>query len=192
MRIDAETDEALVARAGRGDRTAAGQLILRHSDRVMGVCFRMLGDRAAAEDAAQETFLKLWRNAAKWRPQGAKFSTWLYRVAANTCLDRLRRSGREVQEDAAPEMADESPHAEERLMSADRAAAVNEAIAKLPERQRLAIALCHYQELSNIEAAAVMETTVEAVESLLGRARRTLRRSLAPVRDELMEGGGLK
>lgn len=192
MRSDVDSDEALVTRAGRGDRTAAGELILRHSDRVMGVCYRMLGERAAAEDAAQETFLKLWRNAAKWEPRGAKFSTWLYRVASNVCLDRLRRGGREAPEEAAPERIDDAPHADERLMAADRAAAVHAAIAQLPERQRLAIALCHYEELSNIEAAAVMETTVEAVESLLGRARRGLRRTLAPMREELLEGGGLK
>ena len=174
----ASEPEALVARAGRGDRIAASTLVVRHADRVFAVCRRMLRERAAAEDAAQETFLRLWTNAARWRPTGAKFETWLYRVAWNVCLDRLRRSGREVGEEAAPERADEAPSAVDRLIADERRAAVEEALAALPERQRMAVILRHYQELSNIETAATMEISVEALESLLSRARRTLKARL--------------
>lgn len=184
----ADSDESLVARAGRGDRTAAGALVLRHTDRIFAVSLRMLGDRAAAEDATQETFLRLWKHAARWKPQGAKFETWLYRIAMNICFDRLRRRGRELPEDAAPERADPEPRADEQMASNERRAAVEAALAELPERQRLAITLCHYQEMSNIEAAALMEVSVEAVESLLARARRALRDRLAPRREELLEG----
>lgn len=145
----------------------------------MAICYRMLGERSAAEDAVQETFLRLWTNAHQWRPQGAKFSSWLIRVAMNQCLDRLRRSGREAPEDAAPERADDAPAADERMEADEQAVVVRAAVAGLPERQRQAIILSHYEEMSNIEIADIMETSVEAVESLLGRGRRQLRVQLA-------------
>lgn len=185
-----DSDEALAARAGRGDRLAASALVVRHADRVYAVCRRMLRDGAAAEDAAQETFLRLWTHAGRWRPLGAQFSTWLCRIAANVCLDRLRRSGREILSDAPPERADEAPHAEDLLLAGERRAAVEAALAGLPDRQRLAVVLCHYEELSNIEAAAAMEISVEALESLLSRARRALRADLAPAARERAPQGG--
>jgi RNA polymerase sigma-70 factor (ECF subfamily) len=163
-------------------------LVLRHTDRIFAASYRMLGDRAGAEDAVQETFLRLWKNAARWKPQGAKFETWLYRVAMNVCLDRLRKRGREAPEEAAPEQVDSSPRADQQMISEERRAAVERALAGLPERQRLAITLCHYQELSNIEAAEIMEISVEAMESLLARGRRTLRDLLWERRGELTEG----
>lgn len=188
MAFGEDSDEALVARAGRGDRAAASTLVLRHTDRIFAASYRMLGERAGAEDAVQETFLRLWKNAARWKPQGAKFQTWLYKVAMNVCLDKLRKRGREAPEEAAPERADASPGADEQLISEERRAAVDSALAELPERQRLAITLCHYQELSNVEAATVMEISVEAIESLLARGRRALRDALFMRRGELMEG----
>ncbi|MEO0398987.1 MAG: RNA polymerase sigma factor [Pseudomonadota bacterium] len=183
----AEHDDALIARAGRGDRLAASELVVRHTDKVMAVCYRLLNDRAAAEDVVQETFLKLWKNAGAWTPGKAQLSTWLYRVARNACVDRLRRAGREAPEDAAPERADQSPSAEAQLIAADRASTIEAALQALPARQREAIVLCHYQELSNGEAAEILGASVEAVESLLARARRTLKASLAPMREALTE-----
>ena len=157
----------------------------------MGVCYRMLGERAAAEDATQETFLRLWTNAARWEPRrGASLRAWLTRVAMNICLDRLRRRAREAPADAAPESADDAPRADEAMIAADARDAVAAAIAGLPPRQRQAIVLCHYEERSNIEAAEIMETSVEAMESLLARGRRALRAALAPRRNELMEETG--
>lgn len=188
MAVGEDSDEALVARAGRGDRAAASALVLRHTDRIFAASYRMLGERAGAEDAVQETFLRLWKTAARWKPQGAKFETWLYKVAMNVCLDKLRKRGREAPEEAAPERADSAPRADEQLISEERRAAVETALADLPERQRQAITLCHYQELTNIEAADIMEISVEAVESLLARGRRALRGALFPQRRELMEG----
>lgn len=188
MAVGEDSDEALVARAGRGDRAAASALVLRHTDRIFAASYRMLGERAGAEDAVQETFLRLWKTAARWKPQGAKFETWLYKVAMNVCLDKLRKRGREAPEEAAPERADSAPRADEQLISEERRAAVETALADLPERQRQAITLCHYQELTNIEAADIMEISVEAVESLLARGRRALRDALFPQRGELMEG----
>ncbi len=171
--------------AGRGDRAAATILIERHTDKIYAGCFRMLGNRASAQDATQETFLRLWKNAPRWKPQGAKFETWLYRVAMNTCLDQLRKSGREISEDAAPELADPAPGPADNYFAGEQRSAIDDALSTLPDRQRLAITLCHFQELSNIEAAAIMEISVEAVESLLARARRALRDRLAPMQQHL-------
>lgn len=188
MQLGEDNDERLVERAGRGDRAAASALVLRHTDRIFAASYRILGERAAAEDATQETFLRLWTNAARWKPQGAKFETWLYRVAMNVCLDRLRRRSRERPQEEAPERADHAPLADERMEADDRRAAVEAALAALPERQRAAITLCHYQEMSNIEAAAALEISVDALESLLARGRRALRDILLPRREELTEG----
>lgn len=186
MGYEADTDEALVKRAGRGDRLAAAALVARHTDKIFAVSYRMLGNRENAEDATQETFLRLWRHAANWKPQGAKFETWLYRVAMNICLDHIRKRKREAPEDAAPEQVDPGERPDDAYFSGERRFAIDEALAALPERQREAITLCHFQELSNIEAAKVMQISVEALESLLARGRRALRDRLRPMRDNLM------
>lgn len=182
-----ESDEALVARAGRGDRLAASTLVVRHSGRVFAVCRRMLSDRALAEDATQETFLRLWEKAHYWRPQGVRIETWLCRVATNACLDRLRKRRRETLTDEPPDAADPAPLAEATLMVDERREAVARALAALPERQRMAIVLCHYEQLTNIEAAQALNVSVDALESLLARGRRGLKDQLAPFRAELME-----
>lgn len=183
-----DSDDALVARAGRGDRLAASRLIARHTPKVLAVCARVLGDRTAAEDAAQETFLKLWRTADRWKPGAAKFETWLYRVATNACIDRLRQRRPEAPEEDAPDLADAAPLADAAMIARERTRAVERALATLPDRQRMAIVLCHYQELSNAEAAAVLALSVDALESLLARARKSLKESLAPDRAALIEG----
>ncbi|MCA8889986.1 MAG: RNA polymerase sigma factor [Parvularculaceae bacterium] len=189
MTFENVSDEELIASAGNGDRLAASELISRHADKIIGVCWRMLGERAAAEDVAQEAFLRLWEFAPKWNPDGgARIDTWLYRVAVNRCVDRLRKTKREAPQEAAPEMADDAPSATQVLIGEDRRKSVLAALETLPERQRLAVVLCHYQELSNIEAADVMKISVDALESLLARGRRALKTALAPMRQELMEG----
>lgn len=153
---------------------------------IYAACYRMLGSKHAAEDASQETFLRLWRHAARWKPQGAKFESWLYRVAMNICLDQLRKKKREAPEEAAPERADSADRQDQTLFARERRFAIDEALAGLPERQRLAITLCHYQELSNIEAAEIMKVSVDAMESLLARGRRALKQKLTPMREHLM------
>jgi RNA polymerase sigma-70 factor (ECF subfamily) len=180
-----DSDEALVKRAGGGDQTAAALLVERHTRMIFASSYRMLGSRHAAEDAVQETFLRLWRHALAWKPQGAKFESWLYRVAMNICLDQLRKSKREAPEDAAPEQADGADRQDQAIFLRERRFAIDEALARLPERQKLAITLCHYQELSNIEAAEIMDVSVDALESLLARGRRALKESLAPMREQL-------
>ncbi|MEK7266359.1 MAG: sigma-70 family RNA polymerase sigma factor [Pseudomonadota bacterium] len=187
MTTDEESDDALIARAGRGDRLEASILIARHSPRVLSLCRHMLKDRTAAEDAAQETFLRLWEGAAVWRRHDAKLETWLYRVATNACIDRHRSARRDAPEEAAGEQLDSAPSAVERLSDADKRRAIEAALEALPERQRIAMTLRHYRDLTNIEIAQAMSTSVDAVESLLARARRALTEALSGMREELME-----
>jgi RNA polymerase sigma-70 factor (ECF subfamily) len=172
-----DPDEALLARVADGDPAAVRALVARKLPRLMSLAQRMLGDAAEAEDVAQEAFVRIWRQAPKWRPGRAKFDTWLHRVALNLCYDRLRRR-REIPTDVPPEQTDPGPAPDRGLEAAGTATRVKAALAALPDRQREAIVLCHYQELGNIEAAAIMGVTVEALESLLGRGRRALRAAL--------------
>ncbi len=176
-----ETEADLLARFATGDQAAARRLTARLTPRVHALARRMLDDPAEAEDVTQEAMLRLWRIAPDWRDEGAAVGTWLYRVAGNLCIDRLRRR-RERPVAELPERPDGAPGAVERMQDADRASALNAALATLPDRQRLAIVLRHIEERPNPEVAAILETSVEAVESLLARGRRRLAEELAPQR----------
>lgn len=180
--VAVDPDEELLIRIADGDPAASRALVARKLPRILGLAQRMLGDKTEAEDVAQEAFLRVWRQAPKWRPGQARFDTWLHRVSLNLCYDRLRRR-REVATDDPPEVVDDGPAPDRGLEAADTGRRVGQALAQLPDRQREAVVLCHYQELGNIEAAAVMGVTVEALESLLSRGRRSLRTALA----DLME-----
>ncbi len=175
----ADPDLPLVRAIAKGDGAAAGELVRRRLPAIVAVAERMLGDRAEAEDVAQETFQRAWTHAGKWKADKAKFSTWLHRVAVNLCYDRLRKRARIADEPVSEERPDDQASPSEALESQQTAARVRGAIAALPERQRAAVALCHIQELSNAEAAQILDVSVEALESLLARARRTLRKTLA-------------
>ena len=175
-----DPDQDLVARVARGDPAAVQALMARKLPRMLALARRMLGDAGEAEDVAQEVFLRVWRQAPSWKPGGGRFDTWMHRVALNLCYDRLRRR-REHTVAELPEQIDPSPGAERGLQTRDVGRQVDAALAALPPRQREAVVLCHYQELTNIEAAALMEISIEALESLLSRARRSLRVALAGV-----------
>jgi RNA polymerase sigma-70 factor (ECF subfamily) len=182
--VGAADDDALVARFAAGDGAAARALADRHAPRVLALARRMLRDEAEAEDVAQEAMLRLWRGAGDWRPGEAKLSTWLHRVAANLCIDRIRRR-RRMSPDAPPDLADETPSVLARLAAEERGAALRAALENLPDRQRQALVLRHFVDLSNPEIAAQMDLSVEAVESLTARARRGLSKVLTPRRDAL-------
>lgn len=175
---EADADDALLLRYGAGDVRAARDL----TDRFLPLCYRvavrMLGDAAEAEDMAQEAMIRLFRTAPVWRPGQAKVTSWLYRVTANLCLDRLRRRP-EAGLDAAMEVADTAPSAAEVLTDRARLSALDQALATLPERQRLALVLRHIEGLGNPEIGAIMEINVEAVESLTARGKRALAHALA-------------
>jgi RNA polymerase sigma-70 factor (ECF subfamily) len=172
-----DPDAEDVAKAGRGDRDAAAWLIARHSAKLLTVAQRMLTNRAEAEDAVQEVFLRLWTHAGRWRPGGAKFETWLSRVMLNQCYDRLRRRPTRPLEDAA-EVVDGAPLPGVHLGQGQTGREIARALEALPERQKAAILLCHFKECGNIEAAEIMGLSVEALESLLARGRRALRARL--------------
>lgn len=184
--LDMASDEALLAAYATGDATAARVLSDRHVPRVLGFAARMLsGDRAEAEDVAQEAMLRLWTIAPDWRAGEAKVSTWLYRVTSNLCTDRLRKSGRGVDIDAVPEPEDNAPSAAEQMQQGARMEALQTALEAMPERQRQAVVLRHIEGLSNPEIAEVMDIGVEAVESLTARGKRRLADMLAGRREEL-------
>jgi RNA polymerase sigma-70 factor (ECF subfamily) len=170
-----------VRRAGEGDPAAARALVARKLTRILALGQRMLGDAAEAEDVAQEAFIRAWRQAPRWRPGAARFDTWLHRVALNLCFDRLRRR-REQPMAEPPAQVDPGPAPDRGLLAQDVGRAVQAALQALPARQREAVVLVHYQELGNIEAAAAMQISVEALESLLSRARRALRVALEGLR----------
>ncbi|MGE0596114.1 MAG: RNA polymerase sigma factor [Hyphomonadaceae bacterium] len=174
-----DPDADLIRRAAVGDARAAEQIVRRHADRLHRLARRMLSDAAEAEDVAQDVFLRVWREAPAWRPGEAKLQTWMYRVALNLCYDRLRRRRETPDAEAGAGLADPAPPAEDAWFARQRAVRVHAALAQLPERQRAAIALCHFEETSNVDAAAALEISVEALESLLSRGRRTLRAMLA-------------
>ncbi|PCJ76186.1 MAG: RNA polymerase subunit sigma [Rhodobacteraceae bacterium] len=178
------SDEDLLSLYAEGDQAAARALMLRHAPRVLALARRLLKDPVEAEDVTQEAMLRLWKIAPDWRAGEAKVSTWLYRVGSNLCTDRLRKK-RGVGLDEAPEVADETPNVEDKMIAADRGRALRQAMDRLPARQKLALTLRHFEEQSNPEIAEVLETSVEAVESLLSRARRALAADLSSNRSAL-------
>lgn len=152
-------------------------MLAAHLGPVNRYARRMLGDRDEADDVTQEVFVRLWTDAHRYRPEAARLTTWLHRIAHNLCIDWQRRTGRvSPAGDTLPE--EEAPGPEGHLADAARMRRVRDAVAALPERQRSALVLCHYQGLGNREAAEIVGVSVEALESLLARARRTLRRAL--------------
>ena len=169
--------ELLQAIAG-GDRSAFDRLSRRHLDRAYGVALRMTGSRADAQDVVQDVFLRLWQRPDAWRPGQAQFSTWLYRVVVNRCLD-LKRRPKGTDLDSVEEPQDPDANAEDSLLDAERSRALDSAVNQLPERQKAAIVLTYTAGLRNAEAASAMDISVKACEALLVRAKRELRDFLA-------------
>jgi RNA polymerase sigma-70 factor (ECF subfamily) len=175
---DTRADEALlVAAVGRGDGDAFRLLMGRHLGSIVSVGRRMLRDDAEAEDVAQEAFLRLWRSSGTLEIGPIGIRPWLRRVVSNLCLDRVRGQGRVTVVDELPEVPEPAQQLAD-LESQDTQRRVEVAMQKLPERQRLALTLFHFEGLSQIEIGHAMGVSDEAVESLLSRARRQLKAEL--------------
>jgi len=176
-------DRMRLARVARGDDAAFAEIVAEETPRLLRFAATILGTGAPeAEEVAQEALVRLWRQADAWTPDG-QISTWLHRVAYRLSIDALRRRRPTLDIDLVEEtIADESPEPEARLIVAEDARALRAAVDGLPERQRTAIVLCHFQGLGQAEAAGVMEVSEAAYESLLARARRRLRALLAEQR----------
>lgn len=174
---EATDDDRLLAAIAGGSNAAFATLMERHLSRVFSLALRITGSRADAEDAAQEAFARVWRKAPDWQKGEARFSTWLYRVTMNLCIDTRRRPRAEQLDPDLP-LADPGDSAVDLLIDRERQAQVKVAIAELPERQREAMSLCYTLGLSNAAAAEIMEISVKAYESLLVRAKRDIRARL--------------
>lgn len=175
-------DPGRIVRAAAGDAGAWTALVNRHLPAVTRCAAYVLSDPTEAEDVAQETFLRLHRKLATWEGGEDGLSSWLHRVAVNLSIDRHRAPARPVTLTDADEVAE--PAGLDGPL--DRKRHVEAALAGLPGRQRAALVLVHYQGFSGREAASALDISVEALESLLARARRTLRNTLAPVRADLL------
>lgn len=183
--LDQTSDEVLLARYAKGEAAAASILSARVVPRILALATRLLaGDRAEAEDIAQEAMLRLWRIAPEWRTGEAQITTWLYRVTVNLCTDRHRK-GRTTPLDGIAEPADKQKGALAQMQDAERLSALDQALATLPDRQRQAVVLRHIEGFSNPEIAEILETGVEAVESLTARGKRALKSALLGRREEL-------
>lgn len=178
----APTDAVLVQRVAAGEALAFRLLAVRHIDRAHAVAMRVLHNREDAEEAVQDTLGKVWRNAALYDESRAAFSTWFYRIVANAALDRLRRRSPPTEDIEAfgDRLPDGGENGEERWARGAEAQRIRAAVAALPPRQRLAVALCYFDDFTQPEAARIMNIHLKAFEGLLSRARAGLKRSIAP------------
>ena len=180
--------EELAARIAEGDEYAFKILVNRHQAPVLNLIYRFIGDRMKSEDLAQETFLQVWR-AAKTYKRKSKFTTWLYRICVNVCLNEIKSTRRKkwlqyfknTPDSKHPEnesLLDESPNPEDLLLARERNQQITNALQALPENQRIALILKRYDNLSYEEISRVIGCSIPAVESLLVRAKRTLQKKL--------------
>ncbi len=179
------TDADLLRAYVDGTMAAAEELAQRLLPGALAQATRMLADRAAAEDVAQDAMMRLWRQAPAWREGEAQVSTWLYRVVSNLCIDFIRKRKRNVPLDAVADPPDPGESAADQMQTNARITALSEALGQLPERQAQAVALRHLEGLSNPEIAEIMDISVRSVESLTARGKRALAAVLAGRKAEL-------
>jgi RNA polymerase sigma-70 factor, ECF subfamily len=181
-----ESDADLLAAAARRDAAAFGRLVSKYHSLVYRIVWRITNGNAEAEDIAQEAFIKLWNNPAQLREAGA-LKGWLARVAHNLAMDWFRARGITVDANAEGlEVEDQRPSVEDNMGKAWVSQRINLAVARLPERQKQVVTLVHFEQFSQHEAARVMDLSVDALESLLARARRALKEQLAGDRADLL------
>jgi RNA polymerase sigma-70 factor, ECF subfamily len=184
------SDVELILRVKHGDREAFSLLVQRHRKPLINFIYRFTVDPGESEDLAHEVFIKVFRSASRYEPRAA-FSTWLYRIATNLALNYLRDHrpqlatsldwGSEEEDRSRTELRDKMTLVEDQLLAQERVEQIRQALAALPENQRLAVVLTKYQELSLKEAAEVMKCSEAAVKSLIFRAYTTLRQKLIAV-----------
>lgn len=184
MATEIRTDEALMEAIKQGNRVAFAQLVKRHSTRYYTLAYRYLFDQATAEDIVQTAFLKIWENPHRWKEKkGAQFTTWFYRMVVNLCLDTLKKHrALPLAEDY--DAKDETRNQEEGLLKKEEQKYLAQNIAQLPKRQKTAIILCVYEQMSHQQAAQVMKINIKALQSLLMRAKTKLK-------DTMQERGSL-
>jgi RNA polymerase sigma-70 factor (ECF subfamily) len=191
MPVQPDPDAALMLRAKRGDRAAFAELVEKYKQPVMNFIYRTLRDEIEAEDLAQNVFLQAYKSRGRYR-QTAKFSTWLFTIARNLCLNEIRRRSRhpaesieeshaEHEDQPRQQYEDKSQIAPpDKLLQGELAQKIGEALAGLPENQRTAILLCRQDELSYEEIAEVLDCSLSATKSLIHRGRETLKEKLKP------------
>jgi len=191
MAAPLDPDAVLMLRVKRGDRTAFTELVQKYQQPVMNFIYRTLRDETEAEDLAQNVFLQVYKSRARYR-QTAKFSTWLFTIARNLCLNELRRRSRhpaESLEETHPDNEDQprlqiEDHAalspSEKLLQGELSRKIADAVAGLPENQRSAILLCRQEDLSYEEMATILGCSLSATKSLIHRGRETLKEILKP------------
>ncbi len=187
-RSQGDPDQELIDRIADGDQRAFSELMDRHLGTIVGLATHMLGDRFAAEDIAQTVFMKTWQTLPNWQSGQAKLITWMRKVATNQCLDRLR-AARLVYSDNLPDNPDMSPDQSDLMIAQDRANAVHSALATLPDRQRAALSLSYFQHVSQKDGASILNVSESAYESLLVRARKSLKQSLDLTGNEQLNAG---
>jgi RNA polymerase sigma-70 factor (ECF subfamily) len=178
--LERDSDEDLMARVASGDHPAFRRLMALHMGRAIRVADAVVRNAGEADDIAQEAFIRVWRNAGSFDPTRARFTTWMHRIVVNLAIDRRRRAGSDAVE-ISDDIPDGDPGALDGLIVAEQQRAVQLALAGLPERQRAAIALFHYEGLSGRASAEAMNLSESAFDSLLTRARTTLKHRVRDV-----------
>ena len=191
MPADLDPDAALMLRVKQGDATAFTQLVDKYKQPVMNFAYRTLRDLTEAEDLAQNVFVQVYKSARRYEPS-AKFSTWLFTIARNLCLNEIRRRARHPAEslDQTHAEADDQPLRQvedrrvvsppEELLHGELEQKITAGLAELPENQRTALLLCRQEELSYEEIAEVLGCSLSATKSLIHRGRETLKSKLKP------------
>lgn len=179
------TDEELMLAICKGDQSAYQTVVKEHFKPISHYAYRLLGNQKDTEDITQEVFLKLWVNAATWKPEKSKLTTWLHRITHNLCVDYLRKHSRvQTQDNFEENLVDSSEETNDRNANftqqdlnrdSEKIRILDNALNQLPENQRSAIMLCTVQNFSNKEAAVIMNVSVKALESIIARAKRSLK-----------------
>jgi RNA polymerase sigma-70 factor (ECF subfamily) len=191
MPIPLDPDAALMLRVKRGNRAAFTELVEKYRQPVMNLVYRTLRDETEAEDLAQNVFLQVYKSRSRYK-RTAKFSTWLFTIARNLCLNELRRRSRHPAEsleethgerEGQPQRQYEDKKVflpTETLLHGELAQKIEEALAELPENQRTAILLCRQEDLSYEEIAEILGCSLSATKSLIHRGREVLKQKLKP------------